>query len=81
MSALNKVAGQKRDTFEDARKLNASGSQGCSHEWWHQFNEKKDNQALRAHAHMKMRELAYFLKQLDAAENVEANGRKIYPVA
>ena len=69
--------GQKRYTFEDARKLNASGSQGCSHEWWHQFNEKKDNQALRAHAHMKMRELAYFLKQLDAAENVEANGKTI----
>ena len=69
--------GQKRYTFEDARKLNASGSQGCSHEWWHQFNEKKDNQALRAHAHMKMRELAYFLKQLDAPENVEANGKTI----
>ena len=69
--------GQKRYTFEDARKLNASGSQGCSHEWWHQFNEKKDNQALRAHAHMKMRELAYFLKQLDAPENTEANGKTI----
>ena len=25
--------GQKRYTFEDARKLDASGSQGCSHEW------------------------------------------------
>jgi hypothetical protein len=69
--------GQKRYTFEDSRKLNASGSQGCSHEWWHQFNEKKDNEALRAHAHMKMRELAYFMQQLDSPDCVEANDKTI----
>jgi len=69
--------GQKRYTFEDSRKLNASGSQGCSHEWWHQFNEKKDNEALRAHAHMKMRELAYFMQQLDGPDCVEANDKTI----
>ena len=69
--------GRKIFEFNDPKQLNASGDRGCSHEWWHQFNEKKDNQALRAHAHMKMRELAYFLKQLDAAENVEANGKTI----
>jgi hypothetical protein len=69
--------GEKRYTFDDARRLNAGGSQGCSHEWWHQFNEKKGNEALRAHAHMKMRELAYFLKQLAAPDSTETNGKSI----
>lgn len=64
-------------TFDDASQLNATGSQGCSHEWWHQFNENKPNQALRAHAHMKMREVAYFLNLLDEPESMEANGRSI----
>jgi len=63
--------------FNDSRQLNASGSQGCSHEWWHRFNEKKDNQQLRAHAHMKLNEVAYFLSRLDGPDCVEANGRTI----
>jgi len=50
--------------FNDAKDLNASGDQGCSHEWWHKFNEKKKNEQLRAHAHMKLREVAYFLGRL-----------------
>ncbi|WP_153558293.1 DUF1552 domain-containing protein [Roseimaritima sediminicola] len=61
--------------FDDAAQLNASGSAGCSHEWWHKFNPKKKNEALRAHAHMKMREVAYFLRRLD--ETIEANGKSI----
>jgi len=61
--------------FNDARELNKSGSAGCSHEWWHKFNEQKQNEQLRAHAHMKMREVAYFLKRLD--ETKEANGKSI----
>lgn len=69
--------GRKIFTFDDARQLSASGSAGCSHEWWHQFDEKKGNEALRAHAHMKMREVAYFLGRLDDAEAREANGRTI----
>ena len=69
--------GRKIYTFDDASQLNATGSQGCSHEWWHQFNENKSNQALRAHAHMKMREVAYFLNLLDEPESLEANGRSI----
>lgn len=69
--------GRKIYTFDDASQLNATGSQGCSHEWWHQFNENKPNQALRAHAHMKMREVAYFLNLLDEPESLEANGRSI----
>ena len=61
--------------FDDAKDLNASGDKGCSHEWWHQFSPEKANTQLRAHAHMKMREVAYFLKRLD--ESKEANGRSI----
>lgn len=63
--------------FNDSKQHNASGSAGCSHEWWHKFNEKRDNKQLRAHAHMKMREVAYFLSRLDGPECVESNGRTI----
>lgn len=64
--------------FDDSRHLNASGSKGCSHEWWHKFNEKKENEQLRAHAHMKMREVAYFLNRLHEGEDCrEVNGRSI----
>ncbi|HCR30781.1 MAG TPA: hypothetical protein DIV79_12265, partial [Opitutae bacterium] len=42
-----------------------------------QFNEDKENEALRAHAHMKMREVAYFLKRLDDENSMEANGKSI----
>ena len=63
--------------FDDANELNGSGSGGCSHEWWHRFNEKTKNVQLRAHAHMKMREVAYFLQQLDSKNAQEANGKTI----
>ena len=61
--------------FDDAKDHNATGEKGCSHEWWHKYNPKKQNTQLRAHAHMKMREVAYFLRRLDASK--EANGRSI----
>ncbi|MEO1527407.1 MAG: DUF1552 domain-containing protein [Planctomycetota bacterium] len=61
--------------FNDERELGKSGSGGCSHEWWHKFNPSKDNQQLRAHAHMKLREVAYFLSRLD--KTIEANGKSI----
>ncbi len=67
--------GRKIFQFNDATQHNASGSSGCSHEWWHQFNPKKKNEQLRAHAHMKMREVAYFLHRLD--ETQEANGKSL----
>ena len=69
--------GKKLWEFDDAGQHNASGDKGCSHEWWHKFNEKKGNEALRAHAHMKMREVAYFMQRLDDADSKEANGRTI----
>jgi hypothetical protein len=67
--------GKLRWKFDDAAQQNASGSKGCSHEWWHKFNEGKQNEALRAHAHMKMREVTYFLTRLDEVK--EANGRSL----
>jgi hypothetical protein len=69
--------GRKIWSFNDARQLNASGDLACSHEWWHQFDEKKKNDQLRAHAHMKMREVAYFLSRLDSDDCKEANGKTI----
>lgn len=67
--------GQTRHTFNDSKALGRGGSAGCSHEWWHKFNENKKNEHLRAHAHMKMREVAYFLMALD--RTTEANGKTI----
>lgn len=67
--------GRKIFSFDDAKQLNASGDAGCSHEWWHKFNPQKENEQLRAHAHMKMREVAYFLQKLDAIK--DPNGRSV----
>jgi len=72
-----KYGGKTRFAFDDARQHNASGDKGCSHEWWHKFNERSANTQLRAHAHMKMREVAYFLGRLDDAESREPNGKTI----
>ena len=69
--------GRKLFEFDDSAQRRSGGSNGCSHEWWHAFDEKKKNEQLRAHAHMKMREVAYFLQQLDRPECLEANGRSI----
>lgn len=60
-------------TFNDEQELGKSGSGGCSHEWWHRFQPQRDNKQLRAHAHMKMREVGYFLTLLDQIQ--DANGR------
>jgi hypothetical protein len=70
-------AGRKVFEFDDGGQRKTSGSAACSHEWWHEFDEKKKNEALRAHAHMKMSQVAYFLKLLDRPECVEANGKTI----
>lgn len=69
--------GRQVFTFDDAAQHDATGSKGCSHEWWHKYGEEKKNEALRAHAHMKMREVAYFLNRLDDADSMEANGKSI----
>lgn len=69
--------GKKIFTFDDAAQHKATGDKGCSHEWWHKFDEKRENTQLRAHAHMKMREVSYFLQALDGADSVEANGKTL----
>jgi len=71
--------GKKIYEFNDLKyRNNASGDKGCSHEYWHEFAENKKNEHLRMHAHMKMRELTYFLQKLDKGENArEANGKSI----
>jgi hypothetical protein len=70
-------AGRTVFEFDDRSQRNSSGANGCSHEWWHDFNESKKNEQLRAHAHMKMREIAYFLQRLDSTDALEANGKTI----
>lgn len=62
-------------TFDDSKQLGKGGSGGCSHEWWHRYNPKQKNEQLRAHAHMKLREVAYFLSRLD--QTSEGNGKSI----
>lgn len=69
--------GRKVFEFDDAKQHDATGSKGCSHEWWHKFKEANANEALRAHAHFKMREIAHFLKRLDETDAMEANGKSI----
>lgn len=69
--------GKKRFDFDDSGHRKSGGAKGCSHEWWHDFREENPNTDLRAHAHMKMREIVYFLKQLATPEAIEANGRTI----
>jgi hypothetical protein len=70
-------AGRRIFQFDDAGQRKKSGAAGCSHEWWHGFDEKQPNEALRAHAHMKMREVAWFLELMNGEESREANGRTI----
>jgi hypothetical protein len=70
-----KFNGRTRYKFDDADRLGRTNSAGCSHEWWHQFKENKKNENVRAHVHMKMNEIAYFMKRLDSTK--ESNGRSI----
>ncbi|MGZ0171476.1 MAG: DUF1552 domain-containing protein, partial [Planctomycetales bacterium] len=72
-----KYDGRTIYNFDDAAEHKASGSAGCSHEWWHKFNPSKKNEQLRAHAHMTLNEVAYFLKALDGENSLEGNGRTI----
>lgn len=70
--------GRLRYSFNDRVERKSGGDKGCSHEYWHQFDPKKENKQLRAHAHMKMNEVAYFLKRLGEGEDsIEANGKSI----
>ena len=70
-----KYNGRTRYNFNDSTEHGRGGSGGCSHEWWHKFDEKRENKQLRAHAHMKMNELAYFMSLLDKVK--EPNGKSL----
>jgi hypothetical protein len=61
--------------FDDAGQRNATGAKACSHEWWHDFKPEERNEQLRAHVHMHLREVAYFLERLDAIR--DANGKSV----
>jgi len=69
--------GRKIFRFDDGAQRKASGANACSHEWWHDFDPAKKNEQLRAHAHLKMREVAYFLARLAGPDSVDANGKTI----
>jgi hypothetical protein len=77
LTGTYEYCGRKVYEFNDKKESKATGSKACSHEWWHKFNEKKPNTQLRAHAHMKMREVAYFLGLLDGKDAQEPNGKSI----
>ena len=70
-----KYNGRTRYNFNDSTEHGRGGSGGCSHEWWHKFDEKRHNKQLRAHAHMKMNEIAYFMSRLDKVK--EPNGKSL----
>jgi hypothetical protein len=63
--------------FDDMANLGVGGDLGCSHEYWHQFSETGANEQLRAHVHLMMREMAYFLKLLDDPAYADENGQTI----
>jgi len=65
--------GQKVYEFNDTSQRDASGALACSHEWWHDFDPEARNEQLRAHGHMHLSQVAYFLNRLDQIE--DANGK------
>jgi len=67
--------GRKVFAFDDAGQRNSTGAIACSHEWWHDFKPEARNEELRAHVHMHLREVAYFLERLDAIR--DANGKSV----
>jgi len=69
--------GEVVHTFDDQGRHGTGGSGGCSHEWWHKFSPNAENVEQRAHLHLMMAELAYFMRQLDGPDAIEANGQSI----
>jgi hypothetical protein len=63
--------------FDDQNVLGTGGALGCSHEYWHQFSNNGENTQMRAHLHLMMREIGYFLNRLDEPEHADENGKTI----
>jgi len=71
-------AGRRHYDFDDAgERSGQTGDKACSHEWWHEFNPSNANDQLRAHVHLMMREIAYFLQLLDDPAYADENGLTI----
>ena len=70
-----RFGGREVFEFDDAGQRNATGAKACSHEWWHDFSPESRNPQLRAHAHMHLREVAYFLNRLDSLP--DTNGKSV----
>lgn len=69
--------GQTVYDFDDQGERGTGGAEGCSHEWWHDFNPNNQNPQLRAHIHLMQRELTYFMKLLDDPVHADENGLSI----
>ncbi len=76
-SVVSNEMPKDRPPLSDDEKGKKFGSASCSHEWWHDFDEKKKIEALSAHARMKMWEIAYVLGRLDDKDSIDANGKSI----
>jgi hypothetical protein len=61
--------------FDDQNDLGNTGAGGCSHEFWHSYGGA--NTQLRAHLHLMLREIGYFLGKLDDPDHREENGLTI----
>ncbi len=69
--------GELLHQFDDQGVRGTGGSSGCSHEFWHEFNPGGQNEQMRMHIHLKMRELVYFMQKLDDPTYADANGQTI----
>ncbi|MDQ3031475.1 MAG: DUF1552 domain-containing protein [Myxococcota bacterium] len=63
--------------FDDRRDRGTGGSSGCSHEYWHGYDPSNANVQLRAHLHLMLREVGYFMTKLDDPEHRDENGLTI----
>ena len=55
-----------------------AATSGCSHEWWHKFSEKKENEgAPRPRTHEDARGRLLPAPKLDGEDSLEANGKTI----
>lgn len=77
LTGTYEYGGQVLNEFDDQANLGTGGALGCSHEYWHQFNENNENAQMRAHIHLMMREITYFLQKLDDPAYPDENGGTI----
>ncbi len=78
LSGAYDYEGSRHYDFDDAgERSGQTGDKACSHEWWHEFNPSNANTQLRAHVHLMMREIAYFLQLLDDPAYADDNGLTI----